>query len=466
MDYGQWKPDAVQEILDSQRAYFDTGVTKSLDFRVNQLKNLKRGIKKYEKDIMLALYKDLGKHKNESYITEIGFIYSSISYMIKNLGKWAKPEKKHTPVYLWPAKSYVMSEPYGTVLILGAYNYPVQLLLEPLIGAIAAGNTALVKTSEMAVHTSSAIRAMLEDTFESRYIKCVEGNEETGNVLIHAKVDYIFFTGSPAVGKLVMEAAAQNLVPVTLELGGKSPAIVDKSANLKEAARRIIWGKTLNAGQTCVAPDYVLVQEEAFEQLTVQMKKAVQKYYGKDIEKSSDYGRIIHEKHFNRIRALIEEDGENILFGGHYNAETRYIEPTVLRADDWEDPAMQEEIFGPILPVIKYKDLDTVIRTLRGRPKPLALYLFTGKRKIEKRVLRELSSGNACINDTIMHIANHWLPFGGVGNSGMGSYHGQQSFITFSHKKGVLKKSARFNNTLIYPPFSKNKLRLIKKFLK
>lgn len=466
MNHMELTPGDVEKILEYQRNYFNTNITKNTEFRIKQLRNLKKGIKKHENEIFEALHKDLRKHKNEAYITEIGFVYASISYMIKNLAKWAKPEKRHTPLYLLPSRSYVQSEPYGTVLILGAYNYPVQLLLEPLIGAIAAGNTAVVKTSEIAVNTSEAIKNMIEDTFESCYITCVEGTLETSTSLINSKFDYIFFTGSPAVGKIVMEAAAKNLVPVTLELGGKSPAIVDESANIKEAARRIIWGKMLNAGQTCVAPDYVLVHESVEEELLLQMKKAVKRYYGKNVEKSSDYGCIINEKQFNRILGLMEQERDYIVFGGHSNAETRYIEPTVLRTDQWNVPIMEEEIFGPVLPVIKYTDLDTALKKIKELPKPLALYLFTRKRKVERRVLRDVSSGNACINDTIMHIANHWLPFGGVGGAGMGSYHGQQSFVAFSHKKGVLKKSARFNNTLVYPPFSENKLWIVKKFLK
>jgi len=456
----------VEKVIALQRSYYDANKTKDISFRIKQLKLLKKGIKKYEKEIERALFKDLGKHKNESYMTEIGFIYASISNMTKNLKKWAKPKKERTPVYLLPAKSYIVSEPYGTVLILGAYNYPVQLLIEPLIGAIAAGNTAVVKTSEMAKNTSKVIKSIIDDTFSKDYIVCVEGGKDTNTSLINAKFDYIFFTGSPAVGKIVMGAAAKNLVPITLELGGKSPVIVEESANLKEAARRIIWGKTLNAGQTCVAPDYVLVQEEAAEELIVQMKKAIKKYYGKNIERSKDYGRIINEKHFKRIVNLIESEKNNILFGGHSDEESRFIEPTIIRSSDLASLLMQEEIFGPVLPVIKYRKLDSAINTIKQFEKPLALYLFTKKRSVQKRVLNDISSGNACINDTIMHLANYKLPFGGVGGSGMGSYHGERSFITFSHQKGVLKKPAGINNTLSYPPFSEKKLRLIKRFLK
>lgn len=466
MNYMELTLKDVEKILKYQHTYFDTNVTKELNFRIKQLKALKRGLKKYEKEILKALYDDLGKHKSESYMTEIGFVYKSISYMIKNLGKWVKPEKKCTPIYLIPSKSYVVSEPYGAVLILGAYNYPVQLLIEPLIGAIAAGNTAVITTPEMAVNTSKILRRMLDDTFEKRYVMCVEGNIATNTSLINSKFDYMFFTGSANVGKIVMEAAAKNLVPVTLELGGKSPVIVDESANLKEAAKRIIWGKTLNAGQTCVAPDYVMVQESVEEKLIEQMKKALKRYYGYDIEKSKAFGRIINKKHFDRITNLIDKEKDYIILGGNSNEETNFIEPTVLKISSFDSPIMQEEIFGPLIPIIKYSELDVAISKIKTLQKPLALYLFTQRKNIQKKIINEISSGNVCINDTIMHIANYRLPFGGVGGSGMGSYHGKQSFTTFSHKKGVLKKSARFNNTLIYPPYTEKKLRIIKKFLK
>lgn len=466
MDYMELTLNDVGKILKYQHNYFNTNVTRDISFRIKQLKALKKGLKKHEKAILKALYEDLGKHKNESFMAELGFAYKSISYMIKNLEKWAKPEKKRTPLYLLPSKSYIVNEPYGTVLILGAYNYPVQLLIEPLIGAIAAGNTAIISAPELAKSSSKAIRKMIEDTFEKRYVMYVDGNVVTNTSLINSKFDYIFFTGSSNVGRIVMEAAAKNLVAVTLELGGKSPVIVDESSNIKQAARRIIWGKTLNAGQTCVAPDYVLVEESVEEKLIEEMKIAIRKYYGQNVEKSKDYGRIINKKHFDRIEGLISLEKDNIVFGGNSNEETKYIEPTILRIEDFDSPIMKEEIFGPVLPIIKYKDLDKAISMFSELPKPLALYLFTKKRSVQKKVIKQVSSGNACINDTIMHIANYKLPFGGVGGSGIGSYHGEQSFITFSHKKGVLKKSVKFNNPLMYPPYTETKFKIIKRFLK
>jgi aldehyde dehydrogenase (NAD+) len=433
---------------------------------MKQLKRLKMGIKKYEGQIMKALYKDLGKHENESYMTEIGFVYHSITLMLKNMSKWARLEKKPTPIFLMPAKSYIVNEPYGSVLIIGPYNYPFQLLIEPLIGAIAAGNTAVLKPSEMAPNISRLVKALIDDIFPQKYISCVEGTIETNTSLINAQFDYIFFTGSVAVGKIVMQAAARNLVPVTLELGGKSPVIVDESANIKEAARRIIWGKTINAGQTCVAPDYVLVHETVKEQLMKEMKLALNQFFGDNIEKSNSFGRIINDKHFNRILTMIEKDKEEVVFGGQYNKETRYIEPTLIAISSWNAATMQEEIFGPVLPIMAYHNLDKTIKTIRRLPKPLALYLFTTNKFIETKVLREISCGNVSINDTITHVANPYLPFGGVGNSGIGAYHGKESFLTFSHRKGILKKPASINNSLSYPSFNKIQLRLVKKFLK
>lgn len=459
-------PQDVELILEEQKKYFDTQVTKDIDFRIRQLRRLKESIKKYEEQILKALNKDLGKHKNEAYMTEVGYVYNSITHVIKNLKKWARPEKRPTPIYLMPAKSYIVSEPYGSVLIIGPYNYPFQLLIEPLIGAMAAGNTALLKPSEMTPNVSKVVKEMIEDTFDKEYIGCVEGGIDTNTSLINDKFDYIFFTGSAAVGKIVMQAAAKNLVPVTLELGGKSPVIVDESANIKEAARRIIWGKTANAGQTCVAPDYVVVHERVKDELIREMKNALTEYYGEDIEKNDSFGRIVSGRYFNRIKAMIEEDKDGIVFGGHWNEEERYIEPTLIEISSENAATMQEEIFGPVLPIMTYKNLDSIITKIRNLPKPLALYLFTRNKSVESKVLSEISSGNACVNDTITHTANPYLPFGGVGNAGIGAYHGKDSFITFSHRKGILKKPASINSSIIYPSFTEKQLKLIKKLLK
>ena len=440
MDSKELTVDEIKVILDKQNKYFDSQATKNIDFRIKQLKKLKDGMKKYEDKINEALYIDLGKHKNEAYMTEVGLVYNTITHIIKNLKKWAKPERKKTPFYLMPSKSFVISEPYGTVLVIAPYNYPVELLLEPLAGAIAAGNTAVIKPSEMAPNVSKVIKEMIDEIFEEDYIKCIEGGIETNTSLLNNKFDYIFFTGSPTVGKIVMEAAAKNLTPVTLELGGKSPVIVDDSANIKEAAKRIIWGKTLNAGQTCVAPDYLMVNKKVKDQLLNEMKKAIYEFFGDNIEESNSFGRIINDKHFNRIRGLIEKDKEGIVFGGKYNEEKRYIEPTIIEVSSFKAETMSEEIFGPVLPVLSYENLDNAISEIKKLSKPLALYLFTTRKDVEQKVLGEISSGGACINDTITHLANSNIPFGGVGNSGMGSYHGKDTFTTFSHRKSVLKK--------------------------
>lgn len=456
----------IEIILEEQKNYFNTQVTKDIEFRINQLKILKEGIIRYEEEISKALYKDLGKHKNESYMTEIGFVYNSITHTIKNLKKWAKPQKRSTPIYLMPAKSYVISEPYGSVLIIGPYNYPFQLLFEPLIGAIAAGNTAVLKPSEMSPNVSKVVKKMVDDIFNGQYVRCVEGGIETNTSLINSKFDYIFFTGSVAVGKIVMQAAAKNLVPVTLELGGKSPVIVDESANIKEAARRIIWGKTLNAGQTCVAPDYLVVHESVKDELVKEMIDAINKYLGQNIEKNDSFGRIVNEKHFNRIKNMIEKDRDGIVFGGNMSEKDRYIEPTLIEVNSRDAATMEDEIFGPVLPIMTYRNLDDTISEIRNAPKPLALYLFTRNKSTERKVLKEISSGNVSVNDTISHIANPYLPFGGVGNSGIGGYHGKESFITFSHKKGVLRKPASINNSVAYPSFTEKQLRLIKRILK
>ena len=466
MDIKEFSIEDVESILQKQKKYFESQVTKNLDFRINMLKRLKGGIKIYEGEILKSLKTDLGKHENEAYMSEVGFVYASINHMIKNLKKWAKPQKRPAPFYLMPSKSYIVNEPYGSVLIIGPYNYPFQLLIEPLIGAIAAGNTAVLKPSEMAPNVSKVVRKIIEDIFNQEYIACIEGGIETNISLLKSKFDYIFFTGSANVGKIVMKEAAENLIPVTLELGGKSPVIIDASANIKEAARRIIWGKTMNAGQTCVAPDYVLVDKSVKDKLIKYMIDTLKEFFGDDIEQSDSFGRIINDRHFRRIKNMIEKDKEGIVFGGHFNEEKKYIEPTLIEISSLQAATMQEEIFGPVLPIMTYENLDSVIKIIRNNPKPLALYLFTTDRNIERKVLNEVSSGNACINDTITHLVNPYIPFGGVGNSGIGSYHGKDSFETFSHRKGILKKPAGMGNSLLYPAFTENQLKIIKKIFK
>lgn len=465
MGFTELSPRDVNKIIEDHYKFYESKKSRDINFRIDQLKNLKDGIKKYESRIYEALYKDLGKCEFESYTTEVGFVLSSISHTIKNLRSWAKEEKVKTPLYLFPAKSYIISEPYGTVLIIGPYNYPFQLLIEPLIGAIAAGNCVVLKPSENVPNISKIITEMITEIFPKEYICSVEGGIETNTSLINGAFDYIFFTGSAQVGRIVMEAAAKNLIPVTLELGGKSPVIVDESADIKVAAQRIIWGKTINVGQTCVAPDYVVVDERIKNEFIEELKTQIENFYGKDAIKSKDYGRIVNDRHFQRLKNILDRECDKIIYGGKVDRENRYIEPTLIEAS-WEGAAMKDEIFGPILPIIGYKNLDEVVKRIKKLPKPLALYLFTENQNIEEKVLEEVSSGGACINDTITHLANPELPFGGVGSSGIGAYHGKESFITFSHRRSVVRKTTKINIPIIFPPFNKNNLDNIKRFMK
>ncbi|WP_156964336.1 aldehyde dehydrogenase [Clostridium sulfidigenes] len=455
----------VDKIIEDHYKFFESKKSRDIDFRINQLRSLKSAIKKYEYKIYEALYKDLGKCEFESYTTEVGFVLSSISHTIKNLKKWAKKEKVKTPLYLFPAKSFVISEPYGTVLIIGPYNYPFQLLIEPLVGALAAGNCVVLKPSENVPNLSRVITEMITETFPKEYIRSVEGGIETNTSLINGTFDYIFFTGSAQVGKIIMEAAARNLVPVTLELGGKSPVIVDESADIRVAAKRIIWGKTINVGQTCVAPDYVVVNNKVKDELIKELKLQIQSFYGKDAMESKDYGRIVNDRHFLRLKNILDKEADKIIYGGKVNREKRYIEPTLIDAS-WEGAAMSEEIFGPILPIISFSNLDEIIGEIKKLSKPLALYLFTENYEVEEKVLEEISSGGACINDTITHLANPELPFGGVGNSGIGAYHGKESFKTFSHRRSVVRKTTKINIPIVFPPFNKKNLDNVKKLMK
>lgn len=466
MNIIELKQRDVDILLKEYNEFFNTQTTKNIDFRIEQLKKLKNGIKKYESKITDALYKDLRKNKVEAYTTEIGFVYRSIEETIKNLKKWTKPKKVKTPIYLMPGKSVIVSEPYGTVLVMGPYNYPFQLLIEPLVGVIAAGNCAVLKPSEVSPNVSEVTTEMIKDIFNENYIRCVQGGIETNTSLINANFDYIFFTGSVAVGKIVMEAAAKNLIPVTLELGGKSPVIVHKDTSIKSTAQKIIWGKTVNAGQTCVAPDYIIVHEDVKEKLIEEIIISIKRFYGDDIQKSESFGRIINNRHFNRLKNVLEKDKDKIVYGGKYDEEDRYIDPTIIEVSSWDAACMNEEIFGPILPIMTYSNLDKVVNDINKHPKPLALYLFTNNKYVEKKVINEISSGGVAINDTILHLANSKLPFGGVGNSGIGAYHGEESFKTFSHKRSILKKGNKFNTTMMYPPYSEKQLNLIKKFLK
>lgn len=455
------------KLTEAQKQFFETGRTRDLAFRICQLQLLADAMRKNETVLEEALKKDLGKSAFESYATEIGFVLADIRYTIQNLQKWSAPKRVRTPLYLFPGKSKIQKEPYGSVLILGPYNYPVQLLAEPLVGAIAAGNCAVLKPSELTPHVSEAMYQIVHSTFKEEYIACVEGGVEINQELLSQKFDYIFFTGSERVGRIVMKAVAENLTPVTLELGGKSPVIIEKTANIKEAARRIAWGKLMNAGQTCVAPDYVLVDESRKQQFLTEMKTAFSHLYGKEIKKNPDFGRIVNERHMERLQKILEQDAKYLFCGGEADTLQRYIEPAILDlGKDQNAASMQEELFGPILPVLSYHKLEDAVRFVNKRAKPLALYLFTKKRSAEKFVLERVSSGGVCVNDTISHLINPDLPFGGVGASGMGQYHGKYSFDTFTHEKSVFYKPADWNLPVCYPPFTKGKMNLVKFFLK
>ncbi|HBI0893327.1 TPA: aldehyde dehydrogenase [Staphylococcus aureus] len=453
-----------QKFYDS-KAFFNTQQTKDISFRKEQLKKLSKAIKSYESDILEALYTDLGKNKVEAYATEIGITLKSIKNARKELKNWTKTKNVDTPLYLFPTKSYIKKEPYGTVLIIAPFNYPFQLVFEPLIGAIAAGNTAIIKPSELTPNVARVIKRLINETFDANYIEVIEGGIEETQTLIHLSFDYVFFTGSENVGKIVYQAASENLVPVTLEMGGKSPVIVDETANIKVASERICFGKFTNAGQTCVAPDYILVHESVKDDLITALSKTLREFYGQNIQQSPDYGRIVNLKHYHRLTSLLNSAQMNIVFGGHSDEDERYIEPTLLDHVTSDSAIMQEEIFGPILPILTYQSLDEAIAFIHQRPKPLSLYLFSEDENATQRVINELSFGGGAINDTLMHLANPKLPFGGVGASGMGRYHGKYSFDTFTHEKSYIFKSTRLESGVHLPPY-KGKFKYIKAFFK
>lgn len=452
---------SINDVIRQQRIYFQSGTTKVIDFRIEQLKTLKKAIQENTASIVDALKKDLYKPELETYATEIS-ISREIDYALKHVKSWVKPKKISLPVEQLPGVGHIYPEPLGIVLIISPWNYPFQLVVSPLIGAIAAGNCALVKPSEIAPNTSEVVSQIIQKYFDPAYIAVIEGGIDISKQLLAEKFDHICFTGSTAVGRVVMEAAAKHLTPVTLELGGKSPCIVDTDINIEHTANRIAWGKFINAGQTCIAPDYLLVSHKVKQQLLDSLQKVIKEFYGDDPEKSSDYARIINQKQFTRLVKLLQ-DGE-IVVGGNTNQTECYIAPTILDKISLEMSVMQEEIFGPILPVIEYSDLSEAIAIINEKPKPLALYLFSRDQHIQKRVLKETSSGSVCINDTVMQASVYSLPFGGVGDSGVGKYHGKASFDTFSHNKSVLKKSFLFDLKWRYAPYG-GKLGLIKRLI-
>lgn len=473
----------IKKILQKQRAFFREGETRNVEYRMQALRKLRAAIRRNESAILAALQADLHKAPFEGYETEVGIVLEEISLTLRHLREWSRPRRVRTPIVHFPSRSTIYSEPYGVVLIMSPWNYPFQLTMAPLAGAIAAGNCVVLKPSEYSPRSAEVMEKLVKEVFPEEYVAVVRGGREANKNLLEERFDYLFFTGSLTVGKAVMEAAAKHLTPVTLELGGKSPCVVDSTANIRMAAKRIVWGKFLNAGQTCVAPDYVYVQKSVKAELIKEMKKAIHRFYGEAPLDSPDYPRVINGKHLERLRSLLPvrrfgedrpggEDthdmirpGGKLVEGGQVREESGQIAPSILTDVTWEDPVMQEEIFGPVLPLLEFDEIGEVWEVLAHREKPLAFYLFTGDPEVEKEAMRRVSFGGGCVNDTIIHLANSSLPFGGVGNSGMGQYHGKNSFDTFSHWKGVVKKSDRIDIPLRYPPYGEH-LSLLRKLMR
>ncbi len=441
----------IVKLVGSQREFFNAGSTRDIAYRRAALQSLASGIEKCEGQILAALERDLGKAPFEAWSTEIGVVLGDIRYMLKNLDRLSGSRRVPTPLALMGGSSRILNEPLGVVLIIAPWNYPFHLLMRPLVGALAAGNCAVIKPSEQAAATSAASYDLIRNTFPPEYVTVVEGGADTAAALLEQNFDCIFFTGSPREGSQVMEAAARSLTPVILELGGKSPCIVDHNVDLKLCARRISWGKFLNAGQTCVAPDYILVDRRVKAKLLTELKQSITDFYGRQVQNNLDYARIINEMQFDRLTGLM--NAGRIICGGEKDKETRFIAPTLIDQVTWSDPIMQEEIFGPLLPIIEYESLEEAIKMVNAGPKPLALYLFTRDRKIRDKVINETSSGGVCINDTVSHILPDQLPFGGVGSSGIGAYHGDDSFYCFSHRKSVFQNTTLFDLKVKYPPF-------------
>lgn len=455
----------ILNIFNKQKEFFHSEETKNIDFRINSLKKLKLIIKNNEELIIEALHKDLRKSPFEAFATEIGLLYDELNLHIKKLRSWSKKEKRKSPIVHFPAKSYIYKEPYGVTLIIGPFNYPFQLIISPLIGAISAGNCSIIKPSENTPNTSLLLEKLINENFDEKYIQVINplGGKETVSYLLDLNFDYIFFTGSIRVGRIIMEKASKNLIPVTLELGGKSPCIVDKTANIPLAAKRIVWGKFLNAGQTCVAPDYILVDKTIKNKLLEELKTEIIKQFGSNIKESPDFPRIINKISLDRIKSYLN-DGE-IYFGGNFDDKDLYMEPTLLTNIKDNSMIMEDEIFGPLLPVIEYSNLDDVINSLKYKEKPLALYYFSEDKNLIEKVLSNISSGGATINDTIIHVACPNLPFGGVGLSGIGQYHGKASFDTFTHHKSIIKRGTFLELPIRFAPYN-NKLSLLRKLMK
>ena len=449
-----------QRLISAQKDFFRTGGTLNCDFRIAALRKLENAIIRNDSRINEALYLDLRKCAFETYACETMGTLDEIRLAVRNLRKWSRPERTATPMTFFKGRSYVISEPYGTALVISAWNYPFQLSLIPLIGALAAGNCCVLKPSESAPHTAEILDLIISECFPKEYCAVVQGGVDETSALIKENFDFFFYTGGSKVGKIIARAAAEQLAPSVLEMGGKSPCIVDKDVDLELAARRIAWGKFLNSGQTCVAPDYVLAHKDVKAAFIEAMKKTIISFYGPDASQSPNYGRMINERHFDRVSSLITP--ENVVYGGHKDKDYLYIEPTLMTNLSFEHPVMREEIFGPVLPILEFEDISTEIARLKTMDKPLALYIFSKDRGTIRRFTRELSFGGGCVNATVQHSGSPYLPFGGVGKSGLGNYHGRHSFDTFSHKKGIYDKSSIIDLKIIYPPFL-NHLNLLRK---
>jgi aldehyde dehydrogenase (NAD+) len=453
----------VTNVVARLRDGFDSGRTRPLEWRARQLRRMKTMLEEREAEFLDALAADLGKPRLEGWATDLGIVINEIDHALRHLAGWMRPERVWTPLAQRPGRAAIHREPFGVVLVIAPWNYPVHLLLLPMVGALAAGNAAVGKPSEVTANTSAALARIVPEYLDRDCIAIVEGGVPETQALLAERLDYVFYTGNGRVGRVVMEAAAKHLTPVTLELGGKSPVIVDDAANIEVAARRIAFGKFLNAGQTCIAPDYVLVARDRGDELVQQIGRAIRDFYGPDPAASPDYARIVNDAHFHRLEKLLADGTPAV--GGGTRAEERYIAPTVLRDVSPDAEVMTEEIFGPILPVLSVADADEAIEFVNERDKPLALYLFSESDTVQRRVLERTSSGGACVNATMMHVTVPELPFGGVGPSGMGAYHGKAGFDVFSHRKSVLVKSTRLDPKLAYPPYTKVKERLVRRFL-
>lgn len=458
------KQEEIKALTEKQKAFFQTGATLDVNRRITALAKLKQTILKYEPEIYRALKADLGKSVTESYMCEVGFTLGEISYMMKHARRFAAEKRAVTPLVNFASKSYMKLSPYGTVLIMSPWNYPFMLTLEPLVDALAAGNTAVVKPSAYSPHTSDIIKKIIEESFPPEYVSVVTGGREENQCLLGEPFDYIFFTGSQSVGREVMRRASEHLTPVTLELGGKSPCIVAADANIRLAAKRIVFGKYLNCGQTCVAPDYLYCAEEIKDELLKEIAIQIKKQFGTDALANPNYGKIINAKHFERLSGLMKSG--SVVCGGKTNAEAQQIEPTVIDGVTWESPIMQEEIFGPLLPVLTFHDIKEAVQTVNEKPHPLAFYIFSDNKQTVRYVIDHCLFGGGCVNDTIVHIATSRMPFGGVGASGMGGYHGKYGFETFSHRKSILDKKTWLDLPMRYQPYTKWNEKLIRMFLK